>query len=1019
MSDSEEGEAIVEEGPNGRFLRSSTLLGIGAFKKVYKGIDRENGLEIAWGILKISNPHMDMQKVYQEIKMLKTLKHDHIIKLYDSWLDERKRRIVVITECMTSGTLKSFAQRTQGVKLRVVRSWCSQILSGLDYLHTLDPPIIHRDIKCDNIFIDGTMGRVKIGDLGLATAVKHTGSALSIIGTPEFMAPDFYTETYDEKVDIWAFGMCVLELVTLDYPYSECENAAQIFRLVTNRILPKSFHKISNQVVKNFVGACLQWDPASRPTAAQLLEHPFLTADEHDGDAVPSVHDEKEANHPDDSAREAALDIPASTETTQNFKLVRSPSSKQYDIMLPAEQLQTALDGTKKDPLSLNSTDYQIVMSDADHHTVEVKMLLPTGDGSHNVVKFSFNLKTDTPLEVANEMVSELELPAELGRKIADAISVRVKEYNALSTPPLITDSEATTTSSSNSALPQSVAPAPAQTAPGTQVPADPNLASSEFAQSGSSAPPEDDAPLPILQRDIPSQPPVLQDFLPAGDPLAAAFNIHPGADEPPPRPDSVLGDSDLDTANHVTTQQPVLTDSNGGSMDLPATTEPDSQQPTRYTEVVVVAQAAIPMSSDEDDMQAALASLYQRQELARQSMDAQQQEERQTLENSQQMARQSLRDRHDQERLALLSHFERLHKERLAAEATPGNNAGTVAVNATQQQQQLYQQQQQTYQQQQQQQQQNYQQQQQQSYHQQQHYDQQHHYQLPGQQQHYEQPAARVLGSRSPSFGMRSPSLAPAPAPVPTARYDDPDTHQPFAHQPPSSTMPLAVPSSGAQAMPYSATELAELPSLRAPRAVLGNPSAAFLSRSLPPGSFAQLAAQHLDSSPDGTAKEGRRRSPLRREVSTSNLLDSSSKLSALEKLEARTLAALSSTDVESDASLAGSSRANGRTSPRLGSLTHTPSHLATSPLLSSSPLILPMAKGQRSVQPSHTVELAFPRKPVSGVTPANFQSYNEYESQSEQPLPMFKSQSISSVPARLDSATVQYHSQSAPTLP
>ena len=84
-------------------------------------------------------------------------------------------------------------------------------------------------------------GRVKIGDLGLATAVKHTGSALSIIGTPEFMAPDFYTETYDEKVDIWAFGMCVLELVTLDYPYSECENAAQIFRLVTNVCLSLFF----------------------------------------------------------------------------------------------------------------------------------------------------------------------------------------------------------------------------------------------------------------------------------------------------------------------------------------------------------------------------------------------------------------------------------------------------------------------------------------------------------------------------------------------------------------------------------------------------------------------------------------------------------------------------------------------------------------------------------------------------------------------------------------------------------
>ena len=54
-------------------------------------------------------------------------------------------------------------------------------------------------------------------------------------GTPEFMAPELYDELYDEKVDIYAFGMCVLEMVTSEYPYSECLNAAQIYRKVTQR----------------------------------------------------------------------------------------------------------------------------------------------------------------------------------------------------------------------------------------------------------------------------------------------------------------------------------------------------------------------------------------------------------------------------------------------------------------------------------------------------------------------------------------------------------------------------------------------------------------------------------------------------------------------------------------------------------------------------------------------------------------------------------------------------------------
>ena len=52
-------------------------------------------------------------------------------------------------------------------------------------------------------------------------------------GTPEFMAPEMYEEHYDESIDIYAFGMCLLEMATLEYPYEECQNAAQIYKRVT------------------------------------------------------------------------------------------------------------------------------------------------------------------------------------------------------------------------------------------------------------------------------------------------------------------------------------------------------------------------------------------------------------------------------------------------------------------------------------------------------------------------------------------------------------------------------------------------------------------------------------------------------------------------------------------------------------------------------------------------------------------------------------------------------------------
>lgn len=120
------------------------------------------------------------------------------------------------------------------MSITAVKSWVCQILHGLAYLHQHDPPVIHRDLKCDNIFVNGNIGQVKIGDLGLAAVVRTAQPTRSIIGTPEFMAPELYEEDYDERVDIYSFGMCVLEMLTVEYPYSECSNAAQIYKKVTS-----------------------------------------------------------------------------------------------------------------------------------------------------------------------------------------------------------------------------------------------------------------------------------------------------------------------------------------------------------------------------------------------------------------------------------------------------------------------------------------------------------------------------------------------------------------------------------------------------------------------------------------------------------------------------------------------------------------------------------------------------------------------------------------------------------------
>nr|CAD7432621.1 unnamed protein product [Timema monikensis] len=252
----------------------------------------------------------------EEAEMLKGLQHPNIVRFYDYWevtLTKRKY-IVLVTELMTSGTLKTYLRRFKKINPKVLKSWCRQILKGLSFLHSRTPPIIHRDLKCDNIFITGTTGSVKIGDLGLAT-LKNRSFAKSVIGppckplgttrpsvitsqvhavpgslshpgcfprtsahlpqiapsmfpqiqyihglpepksilwdltsilrqdnyhafgssgTPEFMAPEMYEEHYDESVDVYAFGMCMLEMATSEYPYSECTGPAQIYKKVVS-----------------------------------------------------------------------------------------------------------------------------------------------------------------------------------------------------------------------------------------------------------------------------------------------------------------------------------------------------------------------------------------------------------------------------------------------------------------------------------------------------------------------------------------------------------------------------------------------------------------------------------------------------------------------------------------------------------------------------------------------------------------------------------------------------------------
>lgn len=84
-----------------------------------------------------------------------------------------------------------------------------------------------------------------------------------------------YEERYTEMVDIYSYGMCVLELVSLEIPYSECDSVAKIYRRVSSGVRPEALDKVKDMEAKAFIEKCLG-KPMARPSAAELLRDPFF-----------------------------------------------------------------------------------------------------------------------------------------------------------------------------------------------------------------------------------------------------------------------------------------------------------------------------------------------------------------------------------------------------------------------------------------------------------------------------------------------------------------------------------------------------------------------------------------------------------------------------------------------------------------------------------------------------------------------------------------------------------------------
>lgn len=259
-----------------RYLKSDDELdGSNNSRKIYKAYDSEEGVEVAmhrilpsWDTsttgdcceeYKRNNDNHDtncirntkLSSLMNDNRIrLHDLEHDHLIKILDSWTED-DGSIIYITPIVTAGTLAMYIARIDEVRFRVVRKWCRQILSGLQYMH--NKGTAHGDLRLSNIYINGETGNVLLGNF----VVGQTYDSSSLIRILRYTAPenstgsntsasspdnsDETTKTFPDNCitaspaqDVYAFGMCVLEMVTRRIPWAKLVGTPNELSIIMN-----------------------------------------------------------------------------------------------------------------------------------------------------------------------------------------------------------------------------------------------------------------------------------------------------------------------------------------------------------------------------------------------------------------------------------------------------------------------------------------------------------------------------------------------------------------------------------------------------------------------------------------------------------------------------------------------------------------------------------------------------------------------------------------------------------------
>lgn len=266
-------------------LLAGPTIGAGAAGRVYLADHVPSKRTMA---VKVVNVY-DKEKRNQLLKELETLctyVSRHLVRFYGAFYDG-SGAVHIALEYMDHGCLSTFIQRVGQIPESVVQMIAVDCLRGLRFLHRNH--VLHRDFKTANILLSRRLCCAKLSDFGLARDLNPGVSRVeTFVGTVAYMSPErLQGSTYTYGSDIWAVGVSLVECLMGRYPFEKPQNYFDYIEATTTANMwagiAQSNIKVSSEA-KDFMMLCTQTEPTRRPTAEQLLQHPWITNAERDSE---------------------------------------------------------------------------------------------------------------------------------------------------------------------------------------------------------------------------------------------------------------------------------------------------------------------------------------------------------------------------------------------------------------------------------------------------------------------------------------------------------------------------------------------------------------------------------------------------------------------------------------------------------------------------------------------------------------------------------------------------------------